>query len=537
VPRFAEQFQLPTRLIDVRVGAEDCTVRLVLSEMLNPAHDCRYIALSHCWGADPDKIPKTIRATLVQHQERIDKLTKTFEDAIEVTRQIGVRYLWIDSLCIIQDEATDFERECSKMGLTYARAYCVLSALGAEDGDGGLFIPRGFPASSISISQVEAMLEGPLSTRGWAFQEHQLSTRIIHFSKSRLIWECRGCIASEEFPIQTYRRLLRTGIRRNRIEDWVDTCRLFDNRIDESRHTFGSNAEEALQNISEKSIIRSPMVNMLIGQANAWGRGNKSKLHVYLNWLRAVERYSVRHLTFEPDKLPAVSGLAAAVALTIKEDYLAGIWKGDMVRGLLWLPISAATINSSNRIPSIPTWSWASYRGGIQFISLGTKQSGPIDARYNIHEDIDQARSTMMIQGLYRTDRNLIIEGSTASSSLDPFGRVTSGTLKVTTDMASCCIGRLSVGGRWRILDSDSFLGKKRFHISVDFWTDSMVGERLSVVLALLLHGSLNRGPCGFGLILKMSTPGTFHRLGVFFVVEEGREVVGGFVLNGVTIE
>jgi len=163
VPRFAERFQLPTRLIDVRVGAEDGTVRLVLSEMLNPDHDCRYIALSHCWGADPDKIPKTIRATLVHHQERIDKLTKTFEDAIEVTRQIGVRYLWIDSLCIIQDEATDFERECSQMGLTYARAYCVLSALGAEDGDGGLFIPREFPASSISIIQVEAMLEGPLS--------------------------------------------------------------------------------------------------------------------------------------------------------------------------------------------------------------------------------------------------------------------------------------------------------------------------------------------------------------------------------------
>ena len=271
MPRFAERFQLPTRLIDVRVGAEDGIVRLALSEMLNPAHDCRYIALSHCWGADPDKIPKTIRATLVHHQERIDKLTKTFEDAIEVTRQIGVRYLWIDSLCIIQDEATDFERECSQMGLTYARAYCVLSALGAEDGDGGLFIPREFPASSISIIQVEAMLEGPLSTRGWAFQEHQLSTRIIHFSKSRLIWECRGCVALEEFPIQTYRRLLRTGTGRNRIEDWVDTCRLFDNRIDESRHTFGSNAEGALQNVSENSVIRSPRDNRLICQGSDLG--------------------------------------------------------------------------------------------------------------------------------------------------------------------------------------------------------------------------------------------------------------------------
>jgi hypothetical protein len=135
-----------------------------------------------------------------------------------------------------------------------------------------------------------------------------------------------------------------------------------------------------------------------------------------------------------------------------------------------------------------------------------------------------------------------MIEGSMASSSLDPFGRVTSGTLNVTTYMASCCIGKLSVGSEWRILDSDSLgaLEEKQFHIFVDFWIDSMVGERLSVVLALLLHGSLTHrsgAACGFGLILKMFTPGTFHRLGVFFVVEQGREVVGGFELNEVTIE
>jgi hypothetical protein len=157
-----------------------------------------------------------------------------------------------------------------------------------------------------------------------------LSTRIIHFSKSRLIWECRGCVALEEFPIQTYRRLLRTGTGRNRIEDWVDTCRLFDNRIDESRHIFGSNAEGALQNVSENSIVRSPRDNRLICQDDDLGRRGNSKFHAYLNWLRAVEQYSGRHLTYETDKLPAVSGLAAAVALTIKDDYLAGIWKGDM---------------------------------------------------------------------------------------------------------------------------------------------------------------------------------------------------------------
>jgi hypothetical protein len=123
VPRFAKQFQLPTRLIDIGTGTADTSIRLVLSESLNTVEDCRYVALSHCWGADPKKIPKTFRATLSQQQERIIKLTKTFEDAIEVTRQIGIRYLWIDSLCIIQDDVTEFEKECSKMGFTQAWRY------------------------------------------------------------------------------------------------------------------------------------------------------------------------------------------------------------------------------------------------------------------------------------------------------------------------------------------------------------------------------------------------------------------------------
>lgn len=290
---------------------------------------------------------------------------------------------------------------------------------------------------------------------------------------------------------------------------------------------------------------RTPLLDLLgtIGsfvRVVTWGTEN-SKFHAYLNWLRAVEQYSGRHLTFETDRLPAVSGLAAAVALTIKEDYLAGIWKGDMVRGLLWLPVSTATTNSPNRIPSIPSWSWASYRGGIQFISLETKHSGPIDARHEFPENFCGARAILMIQGGYRTDRILMIEGSMASSSLDPFGRVTSGTLKVATDMASCCIGRLSAGSEWQILDSDSLgaLEEKRFHFFVDFWTDSMVGERLSVVLALLLQGSLSQVPSGggFGLILKMSTSGTFHRLGVFFVVEKRHQMIQDFELNEVTIE
>jgi hypothetical protein len=140
VPSFAPEFQLPTRLIDIQTDA----LRLVLSVDLEDPNNCRYVALSHCWG-DPRKtqVPKTFGATLERHQkEGLTELTKTFEDAVKVTREIDVRYLWIDSLCIVQDEPEDFKKECSRMSLIYARAYCVLSALDVEDGSRGLFIPR-----------------------------------------------------------------------------------------------------------------------------------------------------------------------------------------------------------------------------------------------------------------------------------------------------------------------------------------------------------------------------------------------------------
>ncbi|KAH8770363.1 heterokaryon incompatibility protein-domain-containing protein [Hyaloscypha finlandica] len=554
VPRFAaaEQFQLPTRLIDIGTGTADPSIRLVLSASLNTAEDCRYVALSHCWGADPEKIPKTFSATLSQQQERIIKLTKTFEDAIEVTRQIGVRYLWIDSLCIIQDDETDFEKECSKMGLTYARAYCVLSALDAEDGSGGLFIPRThstpLTSSILSLGQWESMLNGPLSTRGWAFQEQQLSPRIVHFSRSRILWECRGCIAYEDSPTQVYRRLLNIGGYRNRIENWVGSCRLFDNRIDERQQHSGADVENVPEEFS-----RGPSIQALnnIGRnaefESYFGRspGANFKLYMYLHWLRAAERYSDRHLSYETDKLPAISGLAAAVALTLKEDYLAGLWKGDIIRGLLWLPLSPGVTNSPDRIPSIPSWSWASYRGGIRFIALVTKHNNPINTRYNLVESFHSNRVSLLFSDLTQGVGFSSIQGSTTTSSLDPFGRISGGTLQVTGQMKHYHIERLSISSGLQILQNENpdGLDSLPLYIFLDFWTNSMVDKHLDVVLAGLVWevwegGGTNTGVQGFGLVLKRHSSENFHRVGIFYGVWLGRVGdIPGFETDTVAIE
>jgi hypothetical protein len=209
----------------------------------------------------------------------------------------------------------------------------------------------------------------------------------------------------------------------NRIEDWVGACRLFDNRIDERQQHSSADVENVPEEFSRSPSIQAPNNIGLITQSHFWmSHGAKFKFHMYLHWLRAAERYSDRHLSYETDKLPAISGLAAAVALTLKEDYLAGLWKGDMIRGLLWLPLSPGIMNSPDRIPSIPSWSWASYRGGIRFIALVMEHSDPINSRYGLNKNFHNARTHFLL--LSNVIQPSSIEGSITTSSLDPFGRV-----------------------------------------------------------------------------------------------------------------
>jgi hypothetical protein len=115
----------------------------VISAVLLATADRRYIALSHCWG-DPNEIPQTRKESLAEHMQRIPPimLSKTFQDAIVVTKELGIQYLGIHSLCIVQRARQDFESECSDMHNIYRSTYCILSALDAIAGSGGSFIPR-----------------------------------------------------------------------------------------------------------------------------------------------------------------------------------------------------------------------------------------------------------------------------------------------------------------------------------------------------------------------------------------------------------
>ena len=126
--------RLPSRVIDVG-GPNTRHAHLVTPEAEQKGS---YITLSHCWGQT--RQVTTTSANIRRHSFELpmSELSKTFQDAIELTRKLGIRYLWIDSICILQDDKADWLRESQMMGQYYGESYCTIAATGGADGSQGL---------------------------------------------------------------------------------------------------------------------------------------------------------------------------------------------------------------------------------------------------------------------------------------------------------------------------------------------------------------------------------------------------------------
>ncbi len=206
---------LPTRVIAVGSDLEEPCLYASKKE------DANYVALSHCWGGI---VPMTTTLeTLEQRQRQIrfSELPKTFQDAITITRKLKVPYIWIGSLCIIQDSAEDWETEAATMGTVYRNSLVCIAADGADNSLGGCFV-KGHPSrnldiccipcpgvsgkeSSIHVRKRPNLMGGSgfahvqpgteaavskLDTRGWVLQEQALARRTIHYTVAEMSWDC-----------------------------------------------------------------------------------------------------------------------------------------------------------------------------------------------------------------------------------------------------------------------------------------------------------------------------------------------------------
>lgn len=204
--------QLPTRLLDL--GENDAeSIRLTENDSTTLATG-RYIALSHRWG-DMDDTQRvcTYKHNIEDRKAHIpfDELPASFQDAVRVTRALGVRYLWIDSLCIIQNCEKDWATEAGKMEVVFSNAYCTIAASSATSSLAGFLGERGqrdvtrvpMPGGESlylaeHIDNFHADVENSvLSSRGWVFQERALSRRTLYFTSTQIYWECGNGIVCE----------------------------------------------------------------------------------------------------------------------------------------------------------------------------------------------------------------------------------------------------------------------------------------------------------------------------------------------------
>ena len=215
---------LPTRLVDVGVAGKQ-EPRLVLSADIE-SEDRRYLALSHSWGLTMPSTATTTMSTLAERLQSIPKvgLTNTFADFVDIARCMHVHYVWIDSLCILQDSKEDWEKEAAQLASVYSSAYCTVAASSSANGNEGCQVDRAskpygpvdliFNESdkqgNLTVQRVrvysmfgtptsEVIQQDALTKRAWCFQERELSNRVLHYSKDTIRWECRSLQASLEF--------------------------------------------------------------------------------------------------------------------------------------------------------------------------------------------------------------------------------------------------------------------------------------------------------------------------------------------------
>ena len=285
----------------------------------------------------------------MQMQSGVDvsTLPKIFQETIQIARDLGIHYLWIDALCIKQDEdLSDWRYESQRMGKVYSNSFLNVSATMSRDGTESLFQERSW--SHILLSGIELDVNGsllecyvfdgdiwsdeiagaPLNQRGWVFQERFLARRVLHFGENQLGWECNELDALEMFPNGLPRYSSMSSMRKLDIQT-------------------------RMLAVSQKST--ASLDTAFIRQ-----------------WQEIVSAYSKCELTYSRDKVVAFAGIAERILSTRADHYVAGMWESSIVYDLPWWRSSAdrAAFPSSATSFRAPSWSWASVDGEIVFPSL-----------------------------------------------------------------------------------------------------------------------------------------------------------------------
>ncbi|KAI0006971.1 HET-domain-containing protein [Xylariaceae sp. FL0662B] len=358
--------EMPTRVIDVgsspaieqRGSGEPSpgSVRLVLTRGLREP----YLALSYCWGHGVRHATELNDGNHEALLESVgeDALTKTHRETIFIARSLGIRYVWIDSLCIIQGNLADWDYESKRMAQVYRNAALTVIAGRSADSREG-FLPNrlvqaappcslpfggkdeaGRDIGDVFVSLPRSQKHGPVELRGWCFQEMLLSSRMLTYAAEQICFSCP---------------------RSTRWEDGTLT------------------AHDSYQ-------LRAKLFRSLPDSTDADQR-QQLRIQTLQLWYKDIfDNYTSRELTNPHDIFAAISSVAQLARKTIDSRYLAGLWETDIIRGLLWytffsiFPRAAAGPRpkrpaiGNKRVIRAPSWSWASVQGKVYYRRLHSNE-------------------------------------------------------------------------------------------------------------------------------------------------------------------
>jgi hypothetical protein len=325
------------------VGSESQEPRLCYTKKSK----ARYVTLSYCWGKGENM--KTTQQNLDAHLQGIhfNCMPKTIQDAITITRELGIKYLWVDALCIVQDLYEDIQREIAAMGDIYANSTLTISAEDSKNCTDGIFTERNWSSTAIlpldlripcrkgqkcqmlscaSIMLVPRFIDPKeykrqtiLATRGWTLQESILSSRILSYGNTDLRWRC------------------------------------FEGSWSES-------------NLSISELLR-PSKNLVTTRDFGSHEDKQKKKKMYDTWKGIVKDYTSRQLTDPTDTLMALAGLQSYIRRVLEDEPLLGLWQNTFfLPSLLWYCRSDQPVDERFRI-KCPSWSWASTCSPVEYIS------------------------------------------------------------------------------------------------------------------------------------------------------------------------
>ncbi|KZM19431.1 hypothetical protein ST47_g9417 [Ascochyta rabiei] len=374
-----DKIYLPTRL--VRIAQEARKLKLSLYQTGANTEKIRYATLSHCWGNI--KGGQLIAENYDDYVSDIptQSLPLNFRHAVRIAADLGLEFIWIDSLCIVQGSKKDWDHEAPTMRSIYANSVCNIAATDASDSTQGLIFKRDpiaiLPSAfgkdrSAFLSNETDLFDHPLYRRAWVMQELLLAPRTLHFSRAQVHWSCNTAKASEVYPSINFdwtagqidhHPARNFSVLHGSSQSTILNARMLETQF---KAMLGYDQTEIAQfpsNNAESRSVLYPRADSSVARVSHYGKVRSFGRHPFNQWAALVESYTKMNITMSSDRPIALHGVVTLLTPYLGQ-FIGGVWRTFLPMELLW---ETRITSWRPRTYQAPSWSWLSVEGPITY--------------------------------------------------------------------------------------------------------------------------------------------------------------------------